>query len=225
MTGLATILRKEFKNFASSGVGAFALYAVISILWSYTLLNGAGWVWLVFLAVMAAANFSATVFISERISGTLEVLITSGVSRDAVLFGKMLFVIAMTLAMGAACAALAHLWPLLLPEDTDATPLLGLTDAALYLGATVLNAAAGAYLTARMGNPRFLHFVNFLITAGLVVAYDALFWSLTETRPLFVALKVHPFFLAAAFLAIGLAFALLARREFAGERIIRPVIF
>ncbi|MDR0330798.1 MAG: ABC transporter permease subunit [Chitinispirillales bacterium] len=214
MTGLAAILQKELKNLVNSDKGTFAVYAVISVVWSFSLLFDGGGIWLVFFSVIIAANFSATVFISERVSGTLEVLITSGVSRDAVLFGKMFFVIAMTSAMGAVCAALAFLWRVLLPDAGAARPL-GLADAALYLGATVLNAAASAYLSARMGNPRFLHFVNLFMTGAAVAVYGAISSNTAA----------HPLILAAAFLLMGLAFAVLARREFAGERIIRPVIF
>ena len=51
-------------------------------------------------SVVVAANFSNTVFISERISGALEILITSGLSRSSILFGKMSFVMGMSLVIG-----------------------------------------------------------------------------------------------------------------------------
>jgi len=171
--------------------------------------------------VIVTANFSGTVFIAERVNGTLEVVITSGLSRDAVLFGKTAFIIAMTSIIGLFCGALAAVWAAVLPEivDTETLPALNRTfavnAAALYLSATLLNAAMSAYLSVRMGNPRFLHFVNLFLTGALVAAYAA-------AAALFT---VHPYALALTFLLTGVIFTLLARREFAGERIIRPVIF
>ena len=219
MYGLKTIIQKEFKNFTGSDRSTLLIYLVISVLWSFTLLSydsGGidGGLWLVFFSVIVAANFSGTVFISERVSGTLEVLITSGLSRDAVLFGKMLFVIVMTSIIGILCAALAALWGAVIP-GVELSRALGAYEAALYLSVTYLNVAASAYFSVRMGNPRFLHFVNLFMTGFLVGLYSAAS-GFADLRPSILVL---------AFLASGALFTFLARREFAGERIIRPIIF
>jgi len=217
MSGLTTILRKEMKNLTGSDRSALLIYILISVLWSFTLLsgeNGFGEFWLVFFAVIAAANFSGTVFISERVSGTLEILITSGLSRDAVLFGKMLFVIVMTFIMGLLCAGLAMLWGAVIPGLAP-MQALGVYEAALYLSVTYLNAAASAYFSVRMDNPRFLHFINLFMTGFLAVSY----------RAASGIVELHPSVEVLAFLSAGALFTFLARREFAGERIIRPVIF
>lgn len=224
MSGIATILKKEMKNFSGSGPGIFIMYAVISVLWSFMLVPStfsiAGFLWLAFFSVIVTANFSSTVFISDRINGTLEILITSGVSRNAVLFGKMLFVIAMASAIGLLCVLLSIVWALALPEeyglDTWSTRMLEPFDlyafyAALYLSATFFNAAASAYLSVRMGNPRFLHFIILFMTGILVTACSAL--NIRQTA------------LVLTFSLAGAIFTLLAKREFAGERIIRPIIF
>ena len=246
MPGLTAIIKKEFKNLAGGGWGAFLLYAIISVLWSFPLFfygiggignpggGSGGYLWFVFFSVIVTANFSGTVFISERVSGTLEILITSGLSRDAVLFGKMIFVIAMTTVIGVVCALLAALWCVAWFAVTGSDALSYFSAAfffgdldinvvifniflypSLYLSATFLNAAASAYLSVRMGNPRFLHFVNLSITgaaAGLCEAASVLF-----NAPAYIMIP--------AFLLPAALFTLLARREFAGERIIRPVIF
>jgi len=218
MSNLTTILRKEIKSLTGSDRSTLIIYLLISVLWSFTLLtgeNGAGGrLWLVFFAVIAAANFSGAVFISERVSGTLEILITSGLSRDAVLFGKMLFVIVMTSIMGLLCAGLAMLWGAVIP-GLELSRTLGVYEAALYLSVTYLNAAASAYFSVRMDNPRFLHFVNLFMTGILAASYHAAS-GFAELHP---SIEVLAFFLA------GALFTFLARREFAGERIIRPVIF
>jgi hypothetical protein len=219
MTGLLTVIRKELKCFAADK-GQFFLYAVMSAVWGLALfIDGVGGdasdarFWSVFLAVVVAAGFSGTVFISERVSGTLEVLMTSGVSRDAVFFGKLFFVVVMSMVIGLLCAVLAPAWGVAF--GSGASLRLGASDAALYVSAACLNAAASAWLSVRMGNPRFLHFINLFMTAGLAALYGAASAVFSAPWPV----------LAAAFLLAGALFAFLARREFAGERVTRPVIF
>jgi ABC-type Na+ efflux pump permease subunit len=214
MTGLLTVLRKEFKCFGADK-GQFFLYAVMSAMWGMAFLfEGVGGDTLsarflcVFFAVIVTAGFSNTVFISERVTGTLEILITSGISRDAVFFGKMLFVVGMSVAVGLLCVFFFQAWGI---AFRFASMSLGIDDAAFYVSTAYLNAAVSACLSVRMGNPRFLHFINLLMTAGLVTLYSVFMvpWPV----------------LAAGFLLIGALFTFLARREFAGERVTRPVIF
>jgi ABC-type Na+ efflux pump permease subunit len=216
MTGLRTVIQKEIKCFFGSDKSTFLIYAMISLMWSFALLLevGNGDFWLVFFSVIVAANFSSTVFISERVNGNLEVLITSGLSRDAALFGKMIFIVAMTAAIGLVCALFAACWSAVL-LDAGAPPPVSVYGALLYLSATFLNAAASAYFSVRLGNPRFLHFINLLMTGAFVAAYDA-------ASSFF---QMHPSILVLGFLLAGTLFTFLARREFAGERIIRPIIF
>jgi len=242
MNGLAAVIRKEIKNFAGGGWGTFLLYAIICVAWSFPALfygdDGIyGYIWIVFFAVIVTANFSGTVFISERVSGTLEVLITSGLSRDAVLFGKMIFVIAMTTIIGGVCAALAAGWGLSMYAagmyDITETIFDNQADGAewrrahaqmifnlliippIYISAAFLNAAASAYFSVRLTNPRFLHFINLSITGAVAGVYMTA--SLMFEAP--------DYTLILGFFLLGALFTYLARREFAGERIIRPVIF
>ncbi|MDR2728133.1 MAG: hypothetical protein LBB56_03305 [Chitinispirillales bacterium] len=218
MAGIITILQKELMSFIGSDKGVFGVYAIIVTVWSFMLLFGEGGVngqlWFVFFSVIVAANFSSAVFISERISGTLEILITSGLSRDAILLGKMIFVIFMTAVIGLSCAVLAEVWGVIIPEIERAQPL-GFYDAVLYLSATFLNTASSAYFSVRLSSPRLLHFINIFMLGAIVTIYSVAssFYTL------------HHYFLAAGFILLSVLFTLLAKREFAGERIIQPVIF
>ena len=90
----------------------------------------------------------------------------------------------------------------------------GFYDAALYLSATFLNTASSAYFSVRLSNPRLLHFINIFMLGAIVTVYSAV-------SSLF---SLHHYFLAAGFLLQGALFTFLAKREFAGERIIQPVI-
>jgi ABC-type Na+ efflux pump permease subunit len=224
MTGIKAVIKKELKNFSGSGHGIFVMYAVITVLWSFMLTpaaaaSTAGNLWIVFFSVIVTANFSGTVFISERVNGTLEILLTSGLSRNAVLFGKMAFVTAMTSIIGLACGALAMVWGAVLPTmiETTApeTPKALAYAAALYLSAAFLNTAASAYLSVRMSNPRFLHFIILFMTGAIIALHSTLS----------TLIQIPPYALVTAFLLSGTIFTLLAKQEFAGERIIRPIIF
>jgi len=228
MTGLATVVKKELKCFGADK-GQFLIYTVMSAVWGLALcLTGpaegdvGARFWCVFFAVVVTSGFSGTVFISERVSGTLEVLITSGVSRDAVFFGKLIFVVVMSLAVGLLCAVFETAWNCVLDFNMKFWRyflLFGFSDVVLYVATVYLNAAVSAYLSVRMGNPRFLHFINVLITAGLLALYTWSTWS-------FSAPEGHYWpVLSAVFLLIGAVFTLLARREFAGERVTQPIIF
>jgi ABC-type Na+ efflux pump permease subunit len=228
MTGIKAVIKKELKNFSGSGHGVFIMYAAITVIWSFMLTpaaaaSTAGSLWIVFFSVIVTANFSGTVFISERVNGTLEVVLTSGLSRNAVLFGKMAFVAAMTSIIGLACGTLAMAWGVVLPTMIETTAAAAATEtpkalayaAALYLSAAFLNTAASAYLSVRMSNPRFLHFIILFMTGAIIALHSTLS----------TLIQVPPYALVAAFLLSGTIFTLLAKQEFAGERIIRPIIF
>jgi len=224
MTGLTAILQKEVKNLLNSGWGIFFVYALISVIWSFMLFHSKGGdmeIWMIFFAVIVAANFSGTVFISERVNGTLEVLIVSGVSRDAVLFGKVIFVAGATMIMGGVCVAMSACWVFWF-DGLDKTVLWAewwaRRGALLYLGATALNVSASAYLSVRMGNPRFLHFANLFMTGVLAAAYRVTIFIFGYYQAILITFIL-------VFLAPAAVFSVLARREFAGERITRPVIF
>ncbi|MFP4163214.1 MAG: hypothetical protein ACLFQB_04695 [Chitinispirillaceae bacterium] len=217
MGGIVTIIQKELRSFIGSDKGVFLVYAIIVVAWSFMFTSGdggfAGSFWLVFFSVVVAANFSNTVFISERMSGSLEVLITSGLSRDAILFGKMFFVIIMTSIIGLSCALMARIWTLLSPEIGNAQ-VFTIYDGLLYFSATLLNSSSSAFFSVRLSSPRLLHFINLFILGGIVTFY-------TVVSQLYV---LHPGWLVVTLLIAGTGFTIAARREFAGERIIQPVI-
>jgi len=217
MSGIITILQKELASFIGSDKGVFGVYAIIVAVWSFMFLFGedgvGGQLWFVFFSVIVAANFSSTVFISERINGTLEILITSGLSRDAILFGKMIFIIQMTFIIGFSCALLAGVLGIILP-GIEGARAFGFYDAVLYLSATFLNVASSAYFSVRLSNPRLLHFINIFIIGAIITIYSTM-------SSLF---NLHHYFLVVGFLLLGAVFTFLAKKEFTGERIIQPVI-
>ena len=142
MKSILQVLRKEWMCFIGSDRGVFGLYAIL------VLSEFSAWIrddsgirlgalWLVLFSVVVSANFSRTVFISERITGALEILITSGLSRSSILFGKMLFVIMMSLIIGGICLLLGLLWPRFLFNSSGGS--VNAADFLIYAASVFLN--------------------------------------------------------------------------------------
>jgi ABC-type Na+ efflux pump permease subunit len=224
----ALIFRKELLNFIRGDRSAFIVYLVLVAGWGALLAaveeggSAAAPLWIVFFALIVAVNFSSTVFVLERLSGSLEILLTCGISRGAILYGKMLFVAVMTAVIGAACLAFAICMRTLVavPETGGAPEVPALASmpvwrtAVLYLSAAFLNAAGSAYFSVVLPNPRLLHFLNLFI-AGFVMAV---------CTAAALVIPLPPGTAAAALMAAGVVFTVLARREFEGERVVKPVV-
>jgi ABC-type Na+ efflux pump permease subunit len=220
VSSILIIFRKEWLNFSRSDRSVFIVYLFLIMGWGMLIATtkdqsaaGAA-LWIAFFSVIIAANFSSTVFVSERMTGSLEILLTSGLSRGAILYGKVAFVATMTLAIGALCALVgAGLRPVIGAEYGPALPDGAVVShCILYIAATVFNAASGACFSVWLPNPRLLHFVNILILAAVMSAYTAL----SGTLPLHAV--------SALLLAAAVVFLALARRAFESERITKPVI-
>ena len=216
MRGIKSIFVKEWKCFTGSDRGLFLFYSVLIISWSLFLAFrekpsevGGPW-WLIFFSVVVTANFSSTVFISERINGALEILITSGFSRKTILIGKMVFILCMSVVMGIACLGLGTVFR---NSFNGGNEVLSLMDFFAFIGAAFYNTAGAAFLSVRMSNPRLLHIANMLVLTVLVILYSVL--SFYQHMP--------PYALVVALFVIGAFFTWLAIREFESERVLRPV--
>ena len=212
------MLKKEWLNFANSDRGIFLVYLVFIAGWSVlrASMNSGGPevtpIWSIAFSVFIAANFSGTVFVSERMSGSLEILLTSGLSRSAILYGKMLFVIIMTLVIGMVWALAAFILQTFispLRENLFQGDLL-----LIYASATFLNAAS-AYFSVWLPNPRFLYFINLLMIILISAVYLAIA-ALRLPQPLSI--------MAGLLILLGILFTLLAGRAFESERIIKPIV-
>ena len=221
MKSVINVLRKEWMCFKGSDKGVFGLYLILILSWS--LLLGAGGqesgiktgpLWLIFFSVVVAANFSNTVFISERVTGSLEILITSGLSRNSILYGKMLFVSVMSIVIGAICLALGVLWSELIFRTGVSGGYVNSVDFLIYACSVFVNVSISAYLSVRIANPRLIHFASMFILAVIIFSYMALSSYL----------PVSPVYLILVLLLSGAIFTLLARREFNSERILQTVI-
>ncbi len=211
------IVRKEWKNFLGSERGVFVIYAVLVLFWSFLPLNkdlGNGPIWWLFFSVIISGNFSNTVFVSERLSGSMEILLTCGFSRDAVLFGKVAFVLLMSIAIGAACFSLSLVW-LLLASGLSHVSVSSetLSSAALFVAGALMNVSCGAWLSIRLQSPRIIPFMTIIILALVVSGFSGL------------ASVCHApqWILGLVLAAAGGVFLFFAKKEFHGEKVIAPI--
>jgi len=218
--GTLVILKKEWMGFIGGERSAFLVYGILIVAWSLVFLTSGsesmniGPLWVAFFSVLVSANFCNSVFIAERISGALEILITSGLSRDAVLYGKMVFTIVMTTVIGACCAMIAIGGSLLIPETVASVhQVISLSSVLLYLTATFVNAASSAYFSVRLSSPRLLYFVNLFLMGLIMTLYTVLNTYFAVPLILFAVLLT----------GLGVLFTWSARREFRSERIVQPV--
>jgi ABC-type Na+ efflux pump permease subunit len=166
-------------------------------------------------SVIIAATFANSVFVSECISGSLEILLTCGISRSGILYGKLAFIFFTTMAVGALCMGLASVVRyILFSAMVGAEVIIGASGIAVYCGATFMTATSSAYFSVLLPNPRVLHFINLLMVIFLVCVHSvlAIFWQV----PLYV--------LAIFLFLVGAIFLRLAKREFESERIMKLII-
>ncbi|MCX7725437.1 MAG: ABC transporter permease subunit [Chitinispirillaceae bacterium] len=219
MSGIVTIIKKEWLNFLGSDKGIFFLYLFMILSWSVMLafpsndLAGGSTLWIVLLSVVVSANFSTTVFISERVNGTLEILITSGLSRKDILYGKLIFVWGMSFFVGAISLLISPLWDILFNENHKFS--LTFDSFLLYGSAVYMNTASSALLSILMSNPRLLTLIN-LITMGVF----ATLYSILD-----IYLEIKTYGLSLVLIIIGIVATILAQKQYEGEKITKPVIF
>jgi len=224
MKDIALIIKNEWTCFVKSEKGIFVIYGVLVLAWSFLLSHNAGavssetgYLWLVFFSVIVSGNFANTTFVSERMSGSLEILLTSGISRSAILSGKILFVMGMSGFMGVVCFGTASGFGGL--QGKEITGLAGAPAAAkelmLYCAACFMNASCGAWLSVRITNPRLLHFINLFVLGVIVILHSVLSY--------FIALTLWS--LVFALVVLGAVFYFRAQRDFRTERVIQPVVY
>ncbi len=216
MKGIQSIISKEWKCFIGSDRGLFFFYGFLIVSWSLFLAFReqpdsltAPW-WLIFFSVVVTANFSNTVFISERISGFLEIVISSGYSRMTILAGKILFILMMSTILGLLCVVAGTITRSYLYNQSLS---INLMDLGIYIASAFFNTTGAAFLSVRMTNPRLLHIANMAMLTLLIIVHTVL-------SQFFV---VPDFMLAVIILTLGIVFFLAAVREFNSERILRPV--
>lgn len=221
MKNIILVIQKECNNFFCSDKSIFAVYGILVLAWSVVLATNitsaaleSNMLWWVFFSVIVSGNFSNTTFVSERLNGSLEILLTCGITRLSILIGKILYIIAMSAILGFVCLAIGLLWLAITGYDLfilfRAMNIIALTF--IYIGACYMNASCGAWLSVRLNNPRLSHFANLLVL-GLVVGIYAVFSTFFD---------ISCFVLVAALLGVGTLLLILAILDFRGEKVVQP---
>jgi ABC-type Na+ efflux pump permease subunit len=212
------ILRKEWACFTGSEKGVFIVYAILVFVWSflprYNAAGGPGFlagIWWLSLSVIVSSGFANSVFVAERINGSMEILLSCGFSRNAVVLGKTAFVVLVSAAMGAVCLLLSLAWSL--GNLQFFLVLSALTNLLLYTGGAFMGAAAGAWMSIRFSSPRIMPFANLFLVIVICAAY--------YIAAQFVPVSEWVLFLMTA--VAGSAFLWRAIKDFHGEKVIAPV--
>lgn len=224
MKEILLILNKEWMAFAKSDRGIFVIYGILILMWSFILSSNitmlaseSGTLWLVFFSVIVSGNFSTTTFVAERLNGSLEILLTCGVSRQSILAGKVLFVIAMATIMGLLCYGFALVYNGFKYGTVGVilSTMPPLEEIILYVSACFMNASCGAALSLRITNPRYLPFINLFILGVIVTLYMILSQVFSFTAWLLVGFL----------LVTGALFFVVAYHDYKTERIIQPFVY
>lgn len=214
------VAAKEWAAFVAGDRSALTVHGILVLTWSGILsFNMAqdspqsGGMWWIFFSVIVTSNFANTTFIAERLNGSLEILLTSGLRRGAILAGKILFVFAMAMGMGTLCLALALFWLFLAPAASGMSAAALGFNVIVYAMACIMNATCSAWLSTRLSNPRLSHFANLLLMALIIGVHS----TLQE----FFAFA--PWSLPATLLILATIFGLLATRAFFSDKVVQPI--
>jgi hypothetical protein len=218
-TQICVVLRKEMKNFLGSGRSMFAIYAFLMFFWGFifvsngtALQNELSVVFLlIFFAVIVSATFANTVFLAERINGTLEIWLCSGIARSALLLGKIVYIVIMSTILG--CGTLLFSMGQSFLFGFEIQQHFTAINIGLFVAAALFNTTLSSWLSIILPQPRLLHIVNIFITGFVVsVSLAFLYWIELGTVYLLLILCV----LSSVVLSV-------ANREWNGEKIIQPI--
>ncbi len=211
MNQVMAVMKREWASFAGNDKGTMFVYVFILLVYSAVFTVNpyetlAARLWWVFYSVVVVSTVSGNSMISERLTGSLEVLFTSGVSRSAVLYGKVAYGFFMALLMGGLPFGVSRLITVSAGNPAELHDAGGFL---LYASASLVNITSAAWLSVQLPNPRLIHFVNLLILSLLIGV------------KLTTGMADVGFGVAMVFASLVLLY--LARRTFHGEKIVRKV--
>jgi hypothetical protein len=216
MKKIKAIFIKESGNFVGSERGVFLIYAILVLLWSFLPLNkgiGAGSIWWLFFSVVVSGNFSNSVFVAERLNGSMEILLTSGFPRDSVFFGKITFVLIMSIGIGIICFSLSMVWLEISGLGKMSTLSDILHKAFLFCSGALMNVTFGAWMSFRLQSPRIIPFLTIVVMVLMVAGYY--YVSFLFGAPEWV--------LGVIMTIAAIIFGTLAKKEFHGEKVVQPI--
>ncbi|MCL2845198.1 MAG: ABC transporter permease [Chitinivibrionia bacterium] len=164
-----TIFNYELKSLVKSTKSTVLSLAIVSLFWGiFFSLNifsndGSGFalVWLLFFALLASAGFAGISFVRERLSGSWEILIASGIERKTIFLAKFIFAQTASFIWGAATLLIAVSAAVFLWDFSVEVSLIFIL-AVFFFAALSVNAIT-AYFTIINVNPRAIQLMNFAV--------------------------------------------------------------
>ena len=172
------IFNYELKSLAKNSKSTVISLIFVSVLWgiflSFNLLNYnqgmVSMIWIILFAFVASSGFANASFARERLSGSWEILLASGVSRTDILHAKLLFSQTASFICGVLTFATAFLLTYII---WDFIPYIELIPSLLlFICATLSINIFTAYFTIININQRSAHLINMgIMSACSTVAY------------------------------------------------------
>ena len=173
MNDFKIIFRNELKSFVKSTKSTLFLLFLVSFFWGLFLSvrffdsDGITVVWLMFFALVASAGFANASFVRERLGGSWEILLASGISRKTIFAAKLLFVQCASFVSGAITFCIAFLTACLVRDFVPDYPSIATFNLAAFgYNALIFFCAAftvnvfSAYFTLININQRAVQLIN-----------------------------------------------------------------
>ncbi len=223
MSETTLIFKQEFSSFIKSGKSSLLLVFITALTWGGMISSKissfdepTSYLWIIFFAMVASAGLTNSVFVRERLSNTLEILLTTGLNRSSILYGKLLFTSTATLFIGVCALLTATLFAKVLSLSGEIGFYEISQSVLLYLGATLLVTSSSAFLSLALSNPRLVQLINFTTLTLFSITFTFISMFVVE-------LPLHSLSIS---MAVGsLLFTLLAKKWFNSEKVIQPLIY
>ena len=227
MNSIVPVFLNEVHCFFNNDKTTYFTYIILVIVWSILIstnimhseIDSQNILWLIFFSVIVSGNFSIQTFVSERVSGSLEILLTSGFSRATIVNGKIVFIMTMSVFLGILCYTIGFIFSIAANEALfkfiELRYRYHLLNLLIYSAACFMNVACGAWFSCQVKNPRLLHFLTLFIVAIIVVLHKLLEYIFgIPFLSLFYALLI-----------LGAIFYVLTIKAFHSEKVVTPVVY
>ncbi len=212
------IFWKEWNSFKASDRSTFIVFSIIILIYSTlftahgaTASSNAELLWWMFFSFLLCNILGNTLFVSERMTGSFEILLTCGLNRSAILLGKYFYMVLMVLALGTIPTIIATGFNYFLLNRGDCSFMgsIPLTGIAIFAITTLYSSAMTALVSLGMKNPRTSGFLGMLALLLPSTIFIASGYSLLITTVVTCSMGI---------LLLGIAIRIMQ-----GERILQPL--
>ena len=167
------LFRHELKVFFHSGKSSLLFVLLTVISWGAMMgghpldtIESTTLVWVLFFSLVSSAGITTSVFIRERLTGVLEVLLTSGLSRRRIVLEKLLFSYGVVLVMGLLTFVVAIGVSGVLYDKLYSLNVV-IQYFVAYSGGALVLVSSSAWFALLLSNPRVAYLFNFLLISVL----------------------------------------------------------